>query len=395
VGRAWRTLVLPLLLIRFVDESVGFIAPGSIERFRMDLGIDYTVAGVMFAAGAAGGIAANLVVAASDGRSRKPIVVGGLYVTALGLGVFGIANGGPALLAASALVAAGATGFVHGGEIALVALVPDAGLERALAKVNLGGVAGDVAGPLILAAARAAGIGWRAVFVGAAVATAFYGLWLQRLTFPVPRRQAPPPEEHPDERAWTRRALTVVLAVGVASLLIAPHDESFLGVVLAFAERDHGFSPARAALLGVAFVSGGVLSFTILPRYIERVSTARLLAVCAAGVSAATVAAALGPGWLLIPIGVAHSALLGAAWLGIQALALRAMPGREGRALLLVEVVDSFSLLIVVGLGALADAAGLRVAILGYGAVAAALVVPAAAFRMVVRPRGRPGAAGG
>jgi len=335
----------------------------------------------MIAAGAVGGILANLLVAASDGRSRKPVVVGGVHVTAIGLLVFAFAWNGASLLVASALVAAGATGFVHGGEITILGVVPDERLEHVLARANLSAVAGDVLGPVVLAAARVAGMGWRTVFVAAAVVTVAYGLLLHRMPFPPPR----PKRAHQDVETGgggsaMRRALVTVALVGVASLLIAPLDESFLAVVLAFAERNHGFSPAGAAVLGVAFVGGGVLSFTVLPRLVARVSTGRLLMICGPGLAAVTVGTALAPSWALALLGVAHSALLGACWLGVQALSLRAMPGREGRALLVVEIIDTFSLVLIVALGALADAAGLRAAILGFAAVSAALTLPAMAF---------------
>ena len=49
----------------------------SVEDFRADLGVGYTTAAAMFVSYGVGGVVGNLVVAAGDGRSRKPVTVGG------------------------------------------------------------------------------------------------------------------------------------------------------------------------------------------------------------------------------------------------------------------------------------------------------------------------------
>jgi predicted MFS family arabinose efflux permease len=114
-----RTTVLVLLVVRFVDESTGFLAPASVEDFRDDLGIGYATAAALFVSYGIGGVVGNLAVAATDGRSRKPVTVGGAAVLAAALIVLAGSTSGWMMLAGTGLIAVGSTGLVHGGEIAI------------------------------------------------------------------------------------------------------------------------------------------------------------------------------------------------------------------------------------------------------------------------------------
>jgi hypothetical protein len=243
-------------------------------------------------------------------------------------------------------------------------------------------VTGDICGPLIVAATRAAGVGWRPLFAGAAVVVALYATLLATKRFPAPVARA----EGGADRVPILRQPTVWL-VAMAAFATMPLDESYLATVLAFAEVDRGIGSAATALLGATFVAGGVLTFTALPDLISRTPLHRLLAVSGVGLSALMVVAAVGPAWVLVPVGLLHSALLCATWLGLQALVLRVNPGREGATKLVVEVMEALSFGIVLAIGVLADRAGLDWAMVAFAGVPL-LMVPVA-----IGLRTRPGSA--
>jgi MFS family permease len=372
-----------LLLVRFVDESTGFLAPASVEDFRADLGINYATAAAMFVTYGVGGVVGNLAVAATDGRSRKPVTVGGAVVLAAALALISGAAEGWMMLLGTGLLAVGSTGLVHGGEIAITNALAAAGagdqLERVLARGNLGAVAGDIAAPVALVGLRAAGVGWRPVFLGAAALVFVYVLVLARLQFP----DAVNGSDGSDEAAIPVRRQRLVWLLAASAFVTMPLDESYLATVLAYAEASVGWSSAQAAALAVAFVIGGVFAFTALPGLIGRTPLPLLLSICGVGLATLMAVAAGGPGWTLIPVGVGHSILLNSLWLGEQALVLRANPGREGRTKLIVELLEGSSLVLVVTFGVVADRAGLGAAMWAFAALPLLLVAVGAAMRRV------------
>jgi MFS family permease len=380
LNRAIRTTVAFLLIVRLVDETTGFLTPSSVERFRSDLGIGYGIAAAMFVAYGIGGVFGVVAVAWSDGKSRKTVTWSGAMVLAASLAIIGAAQSAPWLLVGAFLDAAGATMLVHGGEISIANALAAAGLghqlERVLARSNVYAVVGDAAGPLVVAATRAAGLGWRPLFLAVAGLVAVYGIVLSRLTFPEP---VAPAAAAGDLVPIHRQAAVWLVALAAAAMM--PLDEAYLATVLAFAEVREGFTSSGAALLGATFVAGGLVSLTALPGVIARTSIATLLTVAAFGMSAVMVAAAVGPGWILVPAGLVHSGLLMATWLALQTTVMRANPGREGATKVIVEVLETASFAIVVAIGLLADRAGLRWAMGAFAAVPLLLVPVAAAYR--------------
>jgi MFS family permease len=375
--------VIVLLAVRFIDESTGFLAPASVENFRADLGMGYTAAGAMFVSYGIGGMVGNLAVVASDGKSRKPVTVGGALGLALAMLLVAAATNEWMVIAGTGLVAIGATGLVHGGEIAIANALTAAGedhrLERTLAAGNLGAVAGDLAGPVVLAGMRAAGIGWRPVFVGAAVVVAGYAAVIASIQFPDPVHGTT--DDSSDARPSPVRKQRLVWFLAMGAFVAMPLDESYLAVVLAFAQASLGWSGVQAAALGLAFVVGGIAAFGVLPPLIERTPLPQLMTAVGLGLSAVMLVAATGPGWTLIPVGVVHSTLLGSLWLGEQTAVLRANPGREGRTKMIVELLEGSALVFVFGAGALADRYGLRSAMVAFALLPLALPVIARAGR--------------
>ena len=357
-----------LVAVRLVDESIWFLVPGNVESLRRDLGAGYGTVAAMLAVAMVTSLVANIVIAATDGRSRQPITVAGTFVVAAALVVQAGAPGPALLLVGGALLGVGTTWMVSGAEIAIAHSVAErdgpAALPRQLARVNLLGTVGDFSGPLLVAAARAAGVSWRVLFLAVAIAVAGYAMLLAAAAFPAPVR---PPASSADQVPVSRQPSVWLL--GLAAMVLIPMDESYLSTVLGFAERERGFNPTAAALVGIAFVVGGLLSDTVLVGWVTRSSAPRLLIVTGAGASLVMLLAALAPGWVLVPAGIAHSALLGAAWLSVSTATLLANPGREGRTRLVIEAMEFCSLAVFVPLGVVADRAGVGPAMVGYAAV--------------------------
>ncbi len=363
-----------LVAVRLVDESIWFLVPGNVEPLRRDLGAGYGTVAAMLAVAMVTSLAANTVIAATDGRSRKPVTVAGTFVVAAALVVQAGAPGPALLLVGGGLLGVGTTWMVSGAEIAIANSVTardgPAALPRMLARVNLLGTVGDFSGPLLVAAARAAGVSWRVLFLAVALAVAGYATVLAAAAFPPPVRT---PASSADEVPVSRQ--TSVWLLGLAAMVLIPLDESYLSTALGFAERERGFSPTAAALVGIAFVVGGLLSDTVLVGWVTRTPTPRLLVITGCGASVVMLLAALAPGWALVPIGIAHSALLGAAWLSVSTATLLVNPGREGRTRLVIEAMEFCSLAVFVPLGLVADRAGVGPAMVGYAVVPLGLVV--------------------
>jgi MFS family permease len=380
LNRAIRTTVAFLLIVRLVDETTGFLAPASVERFRTDLGIGYGIAAAMFVAYGLGGLFGVVAVARSDGKSRKTVTWSGAMVLAASLAIMGAAQSAPWLLVGAFLDATGATMLVHGGEIAIANALTAAGLghqlERTLARSNVLAVAGDAIGPLVVAATRAAGLGWRPLFFGVAALVALYGVVISRLTFPEPVTQT---GDSGDIVPIHRQATVWLVALAAAATM--PLDEAYLATVLAFAEVREGFSSTGAALLGATFVAGGLVSLTGLADVIAKTSMSTLLTVSAFGLSAVMVVATVGPGWVLVPVGLVHSGLLMATWLALQTTVMRANPGREGATKVIVEILETASFAIVLAIGVIADRAGLRWAMAAFSVVPLLLVPVAMTYR--------------
>ena len=195
-------------------------------------------------------LVANIVIAATDGRSRQPITVGGTFVVAAALVVQAGAPGPALLLVGGALLGVGTTWMVSGAEIAIANSVAErdgpAALPRRLARVNLLGTVGRLSrGPLLVAAARAAGVSWRVLFVrgrdraSPATATAAGGGRVPSAG-PADRRR-------PRTRCRLSRQPSVWL-LGLAAMVLIPLDESYLVDGARVRRARPGFSPTAAAL---------------------------------------------------------------------------------------------------------------------------------------------------
>lgn len=151
-----------------------------LPQFAVAVHDDTWVAGVALAV-AAVGTAATLQVAGrmADRLGRRPLVIAGLVITALGLGLIGLSSDLFVLLVLSAVSGLGA-GLVNPGQQATVADL--VGSERSggtvLATFQMAQDSGAIVGPILIGlVADAAGFGWAFALTGV-ISVLAIGPWL-------------------------------------------------------------------------------------------------------------------------------------------------------------------------------------------------------------------------
>jgi predicted MFS family arabinose efflux permease len=372
-------LVLALLTVRLADETAWFLPAGLFETFRRDLGLTYTEASVVLILAAPGSLLGTAGTVAADFVSRRVLACAGAVTFALALAAFAAGGSFWVLAGASLAMGAGATVMVDACEVALVDLAGD-DLPAYLARQNLFGVVGDLAGPALLLLAAGAGLGWRATFGLTALLMAGYAALLGAQRFPPPLSS--------DEANGPRAGLAAVLRdrrvwwIGALAVFLTPMDESFLGFTIAFLERVRGASPSAAVATGAAFVAGGLLATTVVARRVRAWPVERTLTASALVLFAATVAVPVVP-WLplVAAAGLAFSTALTLFWLALQHEMLTVRPGQAGTTSAVVSVIEMGGFFVPIVIGWVADAAGLRAALWAYTLVPAVIVMTAARFR--------------
>lgn len=354
----------------------AFLPAATLESFRASLGLSYTQAGAVLAAIAPGALAGAGFAAAADHRSRRVIAAGGAFGFAAALALFAAGGSFPVLVAAGFALGAASTAMVDGAEVALVDLAGD-DLRPCLARANLLGTVGDLAGPALVAAVALAGLSWRVAFAIAAVLLALYGAVLAASPLPGPRAEVPDPatDPHPGSAASPPRPLAAVArdrsvwVVGVLSLLMGPLDETLLGFLVALLERDRRVSPGLAMAVAFVGVGGGLVAYTVLARRSAAVADGRLLLASAVAMTAGALLLAAVPvvpatGVVAVAAGAAFvvSVGLNLGWLALQHRSLTLRPGQVGATKAVILGVEFGGFWIPAAIGIVADRAGLGAA---------------------------------
>jgi FSR family fosmidomycin resistance protein-like MFS transporter len=374
-----------VLLVRLADEAAIFLPFGALESFRADLGLSYAQAGTVLAAIFPGAIVGGAFAAAADRFSRRVIAAGGAFGFALSLAVFA-AGGSFAVLAVGAFVMGmSSTAMVDGAEVAMVEMAGD-DLRRWLARSNLLATFGDLLGPALIAGAAIAGVSWRAAFAVGAVLMGLYGLALAGSPLPPPpARSGGEPVDVEEGAGGRRRGLLravlrdpTVWVLGLMGMLMTPFDEPLVGFTIALLEQDRGASAAAATIVAFVGIGGGVLAFTVLARRFEGVSDERLLIGGVAALTAGAVAIAAVPVLAVVAVAALVTSIgLNLSWLGIQHRSLTLRPGQVGTTKAVLGTIESTGFWIPVAIGAVADHAGLSLAVGSYGVVGAVMLAMA------------------
>jgi predicted MFS family arabinose efflux permease len=363
-----------VLLVRLADESAYFLPSGTLEAFRADLDLTYAQAGAVLAVVAPGALVGGVFAAAADRFSRRAIAAGGTFGFAAALAAFALGGSFPVLVAAAFVMGCASTAMVDAAEVALVDVVGD-DLRRYLARANLFATFGDLIGPGIVAGVAVAGLSWRWAFAIGAGLLAIYGAALAAVPLPPPDRSRT--TEHPGPRSKVTAVLMdpAVWLLGLIGLLMGPFDEPLVGFTIALLEQERGASAGAATLVAVVGLSGGLLTFTVLARRLERCPDDLLLGVGVVLMTGGAVTIAVLP---LVPaVAVAAFAAsigLNLAWLAVQHRQLTVRPGQVGTTKAVLSTIEFCGFWIPVAVGAVADSAGLVAAVGSYGLLGAALM---------------------
>jgi MFS transporter, FSR family, fosmidomycin resistance protein len=292
------------LAVELVDELVDGTKGAALPLIRQSLALSYGQIGLLASVPLLLGslLELPLGVLAGHGRRRRRAVLAGGVVFILTLAAAAAARTFAGLLVAFVIFFPASGAFVSLTQSGLMDADPGR-RERHMARWDLAGSAGSVAGPFVLIAVLAAGGGWRSAFGVLALAAVAAWLGVARNP-PGPIPPGPTPAggspARPGAAAAMRGVLAALRRAGVARCLVLLQVCDLLldvltGFVALYLVDVVHASPEQAAL-GVGIRLGaGLAGDAVLVWALRRVRGLTLLRA-----SAAT-AAALYPGFLLVP----------------------------------------------------------------------------------------------
>ena len=317
------------------------------------------------------------IVASGAARRRRAVLAGGIIFILSLLAVAG-ARSFLVLLAAFTVFFPASGAFVSLTQAELMDAWPDR-QARVMARWDLAGSTGAVAGPLLLTAVLAAGGGWRAAYLALAAAAAV--AWLGTcLRDPVPAATDVPAACDASGGFWARgrevlaalrdrSTMRWVLLIEVADLLV----DVLTGFLALYLVDVVHLAPPVAAVAIAIRLGAGLAGDVALVLVLERVADVTVLR------ASAVAAALLYPGFLLAPGPVAKLIILAvlsaatAPWYPIlQARLYGSLPGRSSVAVTLSSAAALAGGLGPLAVGLIAQAFGLS------WALAVLVVVPVA-----------------
>jgi FSR family fosmidomycin resistance protein-like MFS transporter len=333
-------------------------------------------------------------VLAGQGRRRRLVILGGGILFLLTLLAVASARSFAVLMAAFVVFYPASGAFVSLTQAEIMDARPDR-QAQAMARWDLAGAVGAVAGPLLLTAVLAvqgggeAGGGWRTGYLVLAGISAL--VWLGALLRrPAPAAQLSPEEEAAERRPWMVRAraaspeigralrdwgtLRWLLLIEVADLLV----DVFTGFLALYLVDVANLTPAVAALAIAVRLGAALAGDAALIVILERVGDLTVLRVSAAA------AALLYPGFLLVPGVLPKLAVLAALsavtapWYPLlQARLYGSLPGSSSVAVTLSSAAGLAGGLGPLAVGLVAQVAGLSWALAGLVVVpVAVLLIP-------------------
>lgn len=361
---ALRSLVFGLLAIEFANELSAGTHEAAWPLLRNTFDLSYTQVGLLLSVPilASQFIEPVLGVLADLGHRRR-LVLGGGALFVLGQALAGLSQGFWSLLAALVLIAPASGAFVSLAQAALMDAEPQR-REQNMARWALAGSAGMVAGPLLLGAAAAAGLGWRGAFLALAALSAPLVLLSARLPLQAPASAARS-ERLLDGlgqvlRALRRRdVLRWMLLLELGDLMI----DVLYGFLALYYVDVAGASAAEAAIALAVWTGMGLAGDLLVIPLLERVPGLLYLRV-SAGLTLGIYAL-----FLLVPGWVAKLGLLGllgllhAGWYPIlKAQLYGALPGQSGTVMALSSLGSGLAGVLAPLLGAVAERHGLDTA---------------------------------
>jgi len=311
------------------------------------------------------------------------LILGGGVAFALALVLAAASQSFFPLLFASLLLFPASGAFVSLSQAALMDTDP-ARHEQNMARWTLAGSIGMVLGPLALGAASVLGLGWRGLFViFAGLALALMALAARQPVVHLNGTNGDD-EDTPGFRQGLRLAWQAIRRRDVLRwLVLLQFSDLMLDVLYGFLALYFvdvvGVEAGRAGLAVAVWTGVGLVGDLLMIPLLERVRGLPYLRVSAALVLITFPAFLLaGPFALKLAL-LGGLGLLNAGWYAIlQAQLYSALPGQSGTVLAAVNVGGLFGSLVPLGLGLLAESAGLEAAmwLLLAGPVALLIGIP-------------------
>jgi len=350
---AGASMLAAALAVELVDELVDGTKGAAFPLIRHDLALSYAQIGLLASVPLLLGSLLELPVGvlAGHGRRQRIAVLAGGVVFIASLVAAATAHSFAALLIAFVTFFPASGAFVSLTQSGLMDADP-ARQEQHMARWNLAGSAGAVAGPVLLIAVLASGGGWRAAYLVLAGCAAAAWLGVARRG---PRPLAATAGDGTGEPAGTaapgdrdragavRRVRRALRRDGVARwLVLLQVSDLLLDVLTGFlavylVDVAHA-TPAEAALGVAVRLTAGLAGDAALVRVLERMAGHRVLAASAAA------AALLYPGFLLVPgfwpklVVLAGLSIATAPWYPVlQASLYGSLPGQSGVAVTLTS----------------------------------------------------------
>ncbi len=336
------------LAVELVDELVDSSEGAALPLIRHDLGLSYAQIGLLASVPLllGGVLELPLGVLAGHGRRQRIAVLAGGVVFIASLVAAAAAHSFAALLIAFVAFFPASGAFVSLTQSGLMDADPGR-QEQHMARWNLAGSAGAVAGPLLLIAVLATGGDWRACYLALAGFAALAWLGIARHG---PRRPAaaghrgePDDPGGPGRAGALRRLRSALRQPGVVRwLVLLEVADLLLDVLTGFlaiylVDVVHA-TPAQAALGVTVRLVAGLAGDAMLVRVLERTAGRRVLTASAA------VAAVAYPGFLLVPgfwpklVVLAGLSIATAPWYPVlQASLYGSLPGQSGVAVTLTS----------------------------------------------------------
>jgi MFS transporter, FSR family, fosmidomycin resistance protein len=340
-----------------VDELADGAKGAALPLIRHDLALSYAQVGLLASVPllVGGALELPLGILAGDGRRRRVAVLGGGGVFILSLAAVALAQSFAVLLCAFTVFYPASGAFVSLTQAELMDAWPDR-QARIMARWDLAGSAGAVAGPLLLTVVLAGGGGWRAAYLvlAALAAVTWVASWLRERGPLAPLspasgdtaagRDGGASAAAAGSQSWTARAREAVAALRdwptARWLLLLEVADLLVDVLTGFLALylvDVAQMRLELAALAIAIRLGsGLAGDAVLVFALERVSDLTVLRASAAA------AAVLYPAFLLVPGAagkVAIMAALSAAtapWYPLlQARLYGSLPGRSSVAVTL------------------------------------------------------------
>ncbi|MBA3533231.1 MAG: MFS transporter [Ardenticatenales bacterium] len=348
---------LLLLLIEFLDEIVFGVREAAWPLIRDDLSLTYAQVGLLLGLP---GILGNLLEiplgVLGDVWSRRAIVLAGGLCFATALLLIGSATSFTMLLLGFILFYPASGAFVALGQATLMDLDP-ARHEQSMARWNLAGSLGNVAGPLMLGGAALLTLGWRSLFL-------LFALLTLGMVFLVARHPFPRPDDTPEETGlhvglrgvWAalrqRKILRWLLLLECADLM----GDILLGFLALYFVDVVGVSATTAGLAVALWVGVGLIGDALLIPLLARVQGLSYLRLSAAVTMLLYIAFLLVPSLGLKLILMTLLALANSGWYPIlQGQLYAAMPGRSGTVMTLGSIAGIVAGFLPLGLGRVAE----------------------------------------